>query len=1072
MAGAPTVLVVDDDPDALLAKAQVLERAGYDVAQGLDGRHALEIAKSVHPSLILLDVGLSDISGREVLRQIRADAELAGIPVVLFSSQAISPEQQAGGLDAGADGYIALPISAQELVARVRALLRHRELSEALRVSEVRYRDLVETSHDLIWAVDAEGRITFLNQACRTIYGYEPEEMIGRMFLDFVPPDQRAPDAAVFAQALESGKDTLGYTSRVNGRDGRQVTLSANARIVRDGEGRVLGVTGISRDISEALRAEDAARNQTALLRIAGRAARLGGWTIDLPDHTLTWSDETSAIHDLPPGYRPTLDEGIGFFLPEHQAEVRRRVEACERDGTNYDFELPKVTAKGRPIWVRSIGEAVRDHTGRIVRLQGAFQDISDRRRAEEVLRQSSARLAESNRALQMLSACNEAITRTSGEQELLTRVCSLAVEIGGYRMAWVGYASHDADRSIVPIAHAGQELGYLGEIDLSWSEHDDTGLGPAGKVIRGGQAVVVEDLTADSAGFRWQEEARTRGYRGVICLPLRDDQSTFGVLVLYSSEVKSTARDELTLLHGLADNLAFGIGNIRVQTERARMAETVREQASLLDKAQDAIVVRDLDHRILYWNRSAERLYGWSAAEVMGRGVDELLYRDTAPFQAALKETLDGGEWMGELLQFTRDDKTVAVESRWTLVRDDEGAPRSILTINTDITQRRHLEQQYLRAQRMESIGTLAGGIAHDLNNVLAPILMSIELLQTDELNRERLEILATIEASAKRGAAMVGQVLSFARGMEGRRVEVQLQHLVRDLGRIVRDTFPKNIRLEEKVAADIWGLEADPTQLHQVLLNLCVNARDAMPAGGCLTIAAANLMIGEQDAAMNIEAHAGRYVKIDVEDTGHGITKNVIDKIFDPFFTTKELGKGTGLGLATSLAIVKSHGGFIRVSSEPGTATRFSLHLPALSRVATPAIAGANATLPRGHDETVLVVDDEEAIRQLTSRTLRAFGYRVLLAANGSEAVTLYKQHGPGIAVVLTDMMMPVLDGVATVQVLRQMNPQVRIIGSSGLTADGKPPKEARASITRFLPKPFTADTLLKAVRAALDD
>ena len=426
-------------------------------------------------------------------------------------------------------------------------------------------------------------------------------------------------------------------------------------------------------------------------------------------------------------------------------------------------------------------------------------------------------------------------------------------------------------------------------------------------------------------------------------------------------------------------------------------------------------------------------------------------------------------GEWSGEIEQVTKSGQTLTVEGRWTLVRDDIGAPTSILAINTDATARKQLEQQFLRAQRMESIGTLAGGIAHDLNNVLAPILLSIDFLRRDERDSGRLELLQMIDTSASRGAELVRQVLSFARGLGGDRVEVSPREVIADVARLMRDTFPKDIRIVERADAGLWTLEADATQLHQVLLNLCVNARDAMPAGGTITVSASNRLLDQHYAAMNLEAAEGPYIVLQVEDTGVGIAPGLIEKIFDPFFTTKDVGKGTGLGLATSLAIVKGHGGFLRVSSVPGQGARFDVYFPAVDSAQRPRAAVAAPTPIRGHGETVLVVDDEAAIRQVTKRTLEAFGYRVMLAADGSEAISTYVQHRAAIDLVLTDMMMPVMDGAATVQVLLRLNPLVRIIGTSG-REDRAGTDAIRPRLRAFLPKPYTAQSLLATVHDVL--
>jgi PAS domain S-box-containing protein len=389
------------------------------------------------------------------------------------------------------------------------------------------------------------------------------------------------------------------------------------------------------------------------------------------------------------------------------------------------------------------------------------------------------------------------------------------------------------------------------------------------------------------------------------------------------------------------------------------------------------------------------------------------------------------------------------------------------------DLSERKKLEHQFLRAQRMESIGTLAGGIAHDLNNILAPIMMSIELLRETATDPQSTVILKTIQTCAKRGADIVRQVLSFARGIEGERVEVRLETLLDDLENIIKDTFPKDIRLEFMMPNDIWTILADPTQVHQILLNLCVNARDAMPNGGNLTVSVENCLLDGQFVAMHIPAKPGRYVNISVADTGVGIPRDLLDKIFEPFFTTKELNKGTGLGLSTVMAIVKSHEGAMNVYSEPGKGTIFKIYLPAAETcsVTQPEPPEADS-LARGNGETILMVDDEPSIITVTSKTLQSFGYKILSATDGAEAIALYAQHRHEIAVVLTDMMMPVMDGSAVIRVLTRMNPAVKIIAASGLSSNGGAVKVSSAGVKHFLTKPYTAGTLLKTLRMILDE
>ena len=1266
---------------------------------------------------------------------------------------------------------------------------------------------------------------------------------------------------------------------------------------------------GFFDDIRERKLAEEKVLRSESLQRMASRIARLGGWTIDLPGRELFWSEEICAIHELPPGHKPTLEEGTGYFLPEHRAEVHRLIDACATEGTPYEFELPKLTAKGRRIWVHSIGEAVRDTEGRIVRLQGAMQDITDRKLAEEEMRlanetlegivatlkelpssgldlagvmnlmtaraqeltggtgaaikfvedhemvcraasgtaagwigmrlprqgslsglavetggplvcddaetdarvdpvacrqvgarsmvsvplrdgeqnigalkvlsdrprafaprdvanlqilvesfgsviqrriaterlraseaqyrmlfasnphpmwvydledlrflavnkaavlhygyseaefltmtildlrseaeavavvdlvaglqhlaknfgrwrhrkkdgsiidvdissdavelngrrarlvlahdvtervRSDRELARANRALKMLSLCNEALIRADSESGLLTAICRTAVQVGGFRMAWVGYARDDAEKSIEPQAHAGEEAGYLTLVRLNWREDHPGGHGPAGRTIRTGQPTVVLDLTSAESGFQSVEEAAARGYHGVVCLPLQEsDGHTFGVFALYLPEVREVPPEELALLRELAEDLAFGIVNLRARLERRRnhaavltmargisasigtaffeqlarsmvealgadagfiarlvpgggRAETIaavvdgrtvpnfgydlagtpceeldrndtwvvpqgararygqardletlgieayvgtrltgsggrpiglmfvqfrqplekhefatstlkifaaraaaelerqdadartREQAALLDKAQDAILVRDLEHRVSYWNKSAERLYGWKAEAIQGRSVRDLLYTDATIFDQAMQQLLADGEWVGELPQVRQDGKLLTIEGHWTLLRDETGRPKSVLAINTDITERKKLEEQFLRAQRMESIGTLAGGIAHDLNNLLAPISMGVELLRQYEPSERSQRMINTIERSAKRGAELVKQVLTFARGVEGVRVAVHPRHIVNEVVGMAENTFPKNIRIEADVPRDLAQVIGDPTQLNQVLLNLCVNARDAMPSGGRLAITVSNVAIDEQYAVMNRGVTPGPYVMIEVADNGCGIPQPVIDRIFEPFFTTKEIGKGTGLGLSTVQAIARSHGGFVNVYSEEGRGSTFKVYLPALADgSAADAAASAEERLPRGNGELVLLVDDESPILDVTGQTLEAFGYATLKAEDGAQAIALYASHRDQVAVVLTDMMMPVMDGPALIAALRRIDPKVLVIAASGLDTNANAIRAATIGVKHFLAKPYSADAMLRLLKTVL--
>lgn len=629
-----------------------------------------------------------------------------------------------------------------------------------------------------------------------------------------------------------------------------------------------------------------------------------------------------------------------------------------------------------------------------------------------------------------------------------------------------------------------------------------------------------------------------------------------------------------------------------REMTERIMLEERFREQASLLDKAQDAILVHDLGNHVTYWNKGAERLYGWSAQEVSGRSVEELLYKDTDAFRHACGQVVLTGEWVGELHQVSKEGRHLKIEGHWTLVRDAAGQPKSVLAINTDITgrkktdealkmqgrvlesmaegvavcdedglivfsnaacnamfgyeggellgqhfsiiksmpqdegrqsmdelfsylrekgawmgemnsqkkdgeafitrsrisvlemdgvrsfvavveditEKKSMEAQFLRSQRMESVGRLSSGIAHDMNNILTPIFLSAFMLRRTLPPEDFDKMIGNIETNAQRGADLIKQLLTFGCDAGGQRQVVQTGGLVSDLMKMMTGTFPKNISIASRTSEDVWPVLGDATQLHQVLLNLCVNARDAMPLGGVLSLTTENVRLDENFAAMNVDAAPGPYVMLQVTDTGEGIPPEVIDKIFDPFFTTKETGKGTGLGLSTVMGIVKSHQGFVNLRSRVGVGSTFEIYLPA----APDAVAASTATpaleAPRGQGEMILVVDDEIAIREVVQRTLIGHGYRVLTAGDGTEAIAQFSEHRGEVKAVLTDIMMPFMDGVTLSRTLKKMDPDVRIIASSGMgSAKGRQDKAAALQslqINTFLHKPYTAGEILTAI------
>jgi PAS domain S-box-containing protein len=468
----------------------------------------------------------------------------------------------------------------------------------------------------------------------------------------------------------------------------------------------------------------------------------------------------------------------------------------------------------------------------------------------------------------------------------------------------------------------------------------------------------------------------------------------------------------------------------------------------------------------IVFVNDAFERVTGYTRAEALGKS--PRMFQGPKTSRATLdriRASITAGRSVHEeLYNYGKDGREYWLDVNISPVTDRAGRITHLVAVERDITERKKLEEQFFRAQRMESIGTLAGGIAHDLNNLLSPIIMGVDLIRQFEVREETRMVLQNIHRSAKRGAELVRQVLSFARGVEGARVSVQLDHIVQEIEGIVANTFPKNILFERKIPADLWLVVGDPTQLNQVLLNLCVNARDAMPKGGRLTVSGMNAEIDAQYAVLNRGVVAGRYVVLEVADTGVGMTKEVADRIFEPFFTTKAVGEGTGLGLSTVLGIVRSHGGFVNVYSEPNHGSVFKVYLPAQEsdQASVERVAGY-ASMPRGHGELILIVDDESSIRTITKQTLESFGYRAITADDGAQAIGIYAQRRAEISVVLTDMMMPIMDGSALISAIRRMDKNVPIIAASGLNSKGSMARVSAAGVDHFLSKPYNIETLL---------
>jgi PAS domain S-box-containing protein len=885
----------------------------------------------------------------------------------------------------------------------------------ALQRSEAHTRAIVQSSLDCIVTIDHEGKILEFNPAAEIVFGYPRAKVLGKKLAEVViPPSLRERHRQGMARYLATGEaKVLGKRIEIVAMRSDGSEFPVELAITRLGAEEPLMFTGFIRDITERKRAEDALRTSEAHLQTVVENLDEGVIVSDLNGELLHWNRAALEIHGI-----ANLEEGR-----RGPTELVDTFELSAMDGTLVPVEEWPLSRILR-------GENLHDFELGVRNIKAGWQRIFNY--GGTLVRDGN------NQPLLAIITITDITERKGGEEMLRAseeRYRSL-FESNPNPM-WV----YDVETLLFLAVNAAavEHYGYSQDEFLAMTIKD---IRPAEDI-----PALIDDLVETTGvaknAIQWRH--------------CRKDKTMIEVEIASHDLIWLGRRARLVLINDI--------------TERNRAEARVREQADIINRAHDAITVVNFeDQHITFWNSGAERLYGWSADEAIGKSIGELIFANEKEREAPLKALMSTGEFHGEIKQVAKDSREIIVDSRATLIRNPAGEPLSVLLINTDVTDQKKLETQLLRAQRLESIGTLASGVAHDLNNILAPILMCAQTLRDNLDAEDRQSAISLIEDSAQRGASVVKQVLTFARGIEGERVLIQPTHLIEEMIDIARQTFPKSIELTGRYPEDLWTIQGDPTQLHQVLLNLSVNARDAMPNGGSLTLAAENFTIDENYAAMTPDAKVGPYVILRVTDSGTGMPRATADKIFDPFFTTKEIGKGTGLGLSTVLGIVKSHGGFISVYSEIGQGTTFKIFFPATMSDEDLKKSRTAAAPMQGNGEQILVVDDEPNILRITKMIFERHNYRVVSASDGTEALALFAQQMDSIGGVLTDISMPYMDGVALVRALRKMKSDIPIIASTG---QGDEPGLAvlqSLGVKNFLTKPYNAQTLLTTLRDTL--
>ena len=1005
-----------------------------------------------------------------------------------------------------------------------------RDQQEALRVSELRYRRLFEAAEDGILILDAEtGMVLDANPFLTDLLGLSHEVFLGRKIWELGIFKDIAANEAKFAE-LQARKYVRYEDLPLETADGREIAVEFVSNVYLEIDHKVIQCN--IRDISARKRQEEALRVSQQLTEGIFNAIPV---RVFWKDSNLTYLGcNTMFARDAgfadPKDIVGKDDYQMGW---RHQAELYRSDDSqvIESGCSKFLIEESQTTPEGNTITLLSSKLPLRNSKGEICGVLGTYTDITERKSAEVEQAHLAAIVQSSDDAIigknlqgivtswnagaekifgypadeivGQLISCLFPLERLVEEDEILDKIrCGETVQhYETVRLRKDG-TPFDVSLTVSPIKDsAGQIIGTSKMVrDISERKRVEQALRQSEARYHALFDNMVEGFAycrmlfedGQPKDFIYLEVNKAfqalTGLNNVVGRKVSEvipgiRESDPELLDRYG-RVALTGQPEQFEMYVAALKMWFAISLycpekehfvavFDVITERKQKEARLRLQSGALEAAANAIVITDSKGLIEWVNAAFTTITGYSVAEAIGKTPsllksgkhDEKFYRN-------LWEIVSTGKvWHGEIINRRKDGTLYTEEMTITPMKDSRGGVTHFIAVKQDITARKLLEAQFLRAQRMESVGTLAGGIAHDLNNVLGPILMIAEALKSQVTDVQGRKWLHVLEDSAQHGADLVRQVLAFARGVDGKRILLNPVNILNEIQDMIRDTFPKNIDFSYDPRRGVWTVTGDPTQLHQVFTNLCVNARDAMPNGGALKVTIENVVLDQMYADMNPEAKLGDYVMVTVADTGSGIPADIRDKIFEPFFTTKEIGKGTGLGLSTTVGILRSHGGFIRVYSEMGKGTTFKAYLPATTTSnGVEDVAVVKNPLPRGNGELLLVVDDEERMRTVVQGTLEQFGYRVLLAANGAEAVALYAQHREQIAIVLTDMAMPVMDGPATIVALKSMNPNLKIIGSSGLPSDGDVAKAAVAGVKHFVPKPYTAETLLKILAEAL--
>ena len=922
---------------------------------------------------------------------------------------------------------------------------------------------------DIILLADENQCIIEANDRALKVYGYSRGELIGMPGVRLRPPEQAEAFAETARKVLQ--ERNLTFETVHCRKDGSTFPVEASLHVVpiqghtfyqaiiRDITARRKIAATLQAERDSAQRYLDVVGVAIVVLDAAGRITQVNRAGCEM----LGWESPAELLGK----------DWYAVFVPPEESEARRALyRRMLASGVPTHTGRPGdenrvVTRTGEERILHFTDRPVREADGRITGVIFSATDITERLRME-------ARLEHINRIYVMMSEINQAVIRTNNRDELFRMVCDSVVQYGKFRLAWIGLLER-ASGKITPVVQAGVSDGYVEKLDISIYPDQRSGQGPVGRAIRDNRCVFINNFEEESVLMPRQQQAAARGYSGFAVVPLRVGGAPAGILVIYASEQNLFGADEIKLIEEIGTDINFAIAKMEGE-ESHRLAESSRLRlAMVVEQTAEGVIITDMEGRMTYVNPAFEKMSGYAREEALGHNPHLLKSGKVAPeIYAQMWRNLRAGEsWHGELVNKRKDGAFYEVEATLSPIRDEGGGTVGFVGTTRDITREKQLERQFMQAQKMETVGRLAGGVAHDFNNILQVVMgfCSMLLESMSPTDKHRTDV-AEIQKAGRRATDLTRQLLAFSRKqvIEFKVIDVNL--LVTGMNNMLRRLIGENIRLETKLAADLKRTKADSGQIEQVLMNLVVNARDAMPEGGALTLASDNVSLTETAVREASEARPGEFVCLTVADTGHGMTEYVRSHLFEPFFTTKGVGKGTGMGLATVYGIVKQHEGWIDVESEQGRGSSFRVFLP-VSEGAVEAWQASSTTpsvIPRGNRQRILLVEDEPAVRQLAERLLTNNGYTVFPVAGVQEALELFQRDGRRFDLLLSDVVLEDGTGIELAEKLLTLKPKLPVIMCSGYADDEARRELIQSCGYRFLHKPYRQAQLLTMVNEVL--